>query len=91
MTLCSTPFGFSSTATDVLADVDLSGRRAIVTGATSGIGVETARALAAAGAAVILGVRRLDAGRQIAAQITQTTGNGNVTAAILDVADLVAP
>ena len=58
MTLCETPFGSTSTAADVLADVNLSGRRAIVTGATSGIGVETARALAAAGAAVVLGVRR---------------------------------
>ena len=51
MTRLLTPFGFTSTAADVLADVHLSGRRAIVTGATSGIGVETAHALAAAGAA----------------------------------------
>jgi NAD(P)-dependent dehydrogenase (short-subunit alcohol dehydrogenase family) len=88
--LLSTPFGFTSTAAEVLADVDLSGRRAIVTGATSGIGVETARALAAVGAAVVLGVRRLDAGRRIAAEITESTGNGSVTAALLDVADLAS-
>ncbi len=90
MTLVSTPFGFTSTADDVLADVDLSGQRAIITGATSGIGVETARALAAAGADVILGVRRLDAGRQIASQITESTGNKAVAPALLDVADLVS-
>ena len=90
MTLVSTPFGFTSTADDVLADVDLSGQRAIITGATSGIGVETARALAAAGADVILGVRRLDAGRQIASQITESTGNEAVAPALLDVADLVS-
>ena len=89
MALLSTPFGFTSTAADVLADVDLSGQRAIITGATSGIGVETARALAAAGADVILGVRRLDAGRQIASQITGSTGNDAVAPALLDVADLV--
>ena len=89
MALLSTPFGFTSTAADVLADVDLSGQRAIITGATSGIGVETARALAAAGADVILGVRRLDAGRQIASQITESTGNDAVAPALLDVADLV--
>ncbi|WP_275571688.1 SDR family NAD(P)-dependent oxidoreductase [Mycolicibacterium vanbaalenii] len=86
--LCTTPFGFSSTAADVLAGIDLSGRRAIITGATSGIGVETARALAAAGADVVLGVRRLDAGHRVAAQIVEDTGNGAVTAAQVDVADL---
>jgi NAD(P)-dependent dehydrogenase (short-subunit alcohol dehydrogenase family) len=90
MSRFTTPFGFTSTATDVLADVDLSGRRAIITGATSGIGVETARALAAAGAEVVLGVRRLDAGRQIAAQISDATGNTAVTPAALDVADLMS-
>jgi hypothetical protein len=35
-----TPFGFSSTADDVIDGIDLSGRRAIVTGGSSGIGVE---------------------------------------------------
>jgi NAD(P)-dependent dehydrogenase (short-subunit alcohol dehydrogenase family) len=90
MTLLSTPFGFTSTAADVLADVDLSGRRAIITGATSGIGVETARALAAAGADVILGVRRFDAGREIASEITESTGNDTVVPALLDVADLMS-
>ena len=88
MTLPSTGFGFTSTAADVLAGVDLSGRRAVVTGATSGLGVETARALATAGADVVLGVRRLDAGRRIAAQITASTGNDAVISAPLDVADL---
>jgi NAD(P)-dependent dehydrogenase (short-subunit alcohol dehydrogenase family) len=90
MTLLSTPFGPNSTAADVLTDVDLSGRRAIITGATSGIGVETARALAAAGAAVVLGVRRIDAGRRIAAEIRASTGNGAVVPELLDVADLMS-
>lgn len=90
MTTPSIPFGFSSTAAEVLADVDLSGRRAIVTGATSGIGVETARALAAAGATVVLGVRRMGAGREIAMRITESTGNTDVTPALLDVADLAS-
>ena len=39
----TTPFGAQSTAAEVIAGVGLSGRRAIVTGASSGIGVETAR------------------------------------------------
>jgi NAD(P)-dependent dehydrogenase (short-subunit alcohol dehydrogenase family) len=58
-----TPFGFASTADEVLVDVDLSGKRAVVTGAASGIGVETARALASAGAAVVLAVRRPEAAK----------------------------
>ncbi len=86
----TTPFGFTSTAAHVLADVDLSGQRAVITGATSGIGVETARALAAAGADVVLGVRRLAAGREVATQITESTGNPAVAAAFLDVADLAS-
>ena len=47
----------TTTAGEVMADVDLSGRTAIVTGASTGIGLETAANLAAAGATVIAGVR----------------------------------
>src|SRR5262249_681764 len=49
MTRITTPFEWDSTAAEVIDGIDLSGKRAIVTGAASGIGVETARALAAAG------------------------------------------
>lgn len=87
-TTVRTPFGFASTADDVLAGVDLSGTRALVTGATSGVGTETARALAAAGAAVVLGVRDVDAGRAAAARITESTGNQDVGVGRLDLADL---
>ncbi|HWI72765.1 MAG TPA: oxidoreductase, partial [Baekduia sp.] len=52
--LIVTPFGFSTTAAEVAAGLDLRGRRAIVTGAATGIGRETARALAGAGAEVTL-------------------------------------
>ncbi|MFG3321487.1 SDR family NAD(P)-dependent oxidoreductase [Streptomyces sp. NPDC048171] len=86
--LFRSPFDSDSTASDVIKDVDLSGRRAIITGATSGIGVETARALLAAGAEVTLAVRRPDAGEQIAADLRTQTGNDAVRAAHLDVADL---
>ena len=48
----TTPFHSHATTTEVLAGADLSGRRAIVTGGASGIGLETTRALAAAGAEV---------------------------------------
>jgi NAD(P)-dependent dehydrogenase (short-subunit alcohol dehydrogenase family) len=51
-------FGARSTAAEVLSGIDLSGRLAIVTGGYSGIGVETTRALAGAGAQVIVPARR---------------------------------
>jgi NAD(P)-dependent dehydrogenase (short-subunit alcohol dehydrogenase family) len=84
----TTPFGFTSTATEVISGVDLSGKRAIVTGASSGIGVETARALAAAGAAVALAVRNTELGERVAAEIREATGNDAVTVGALDLSDL---
>ncbi|MEJ1231091.1 MAG: SDR family NAD(P)-dependent oxidoreductase [Galbitalea sp.] len=66
MTRVTTPFGATSTTAEVIAGVDLSGKRAIVTGGSSGIGVETARALASAGAEVTLAVRNVGAGRVVA-------------------------
>jgi len=72
--LIQTRFGFDSTAAEVIEGIDLSGRRAIVTGGSSGIGMETARALASAGAEVTLAVRDTSAGGRAAASITGTTG-----------------
>ncbi|MEJ2852898.1 MULTISPECIES: SDR family NAD(P)-dependent oxidoreductase [unclassified Saccharothrix] len=82
----TTPFTFDSTAAEVVAGVDLTGKRAVVTGGASGIGVETARALAAAGAEVTLAVRNVEAGRRTAADIEATTGR-EVRVAPLDLAD----
>ncbi len=81
------PFGFESTAAEVIAGIDLSSKRAVVTGASSGIGVETARALAGAGAAVTLAVRNLEAGEDTARDIIAGTANSQVFAAPLDLAD----
>jgi NAD(P)-dependent dehydrogenase (short-subunit alcohol dehydrogenase family) len=86
-TLITTPFGFESTAAEVVAGIDLSGKRTIVTGASSGIGVETARALAGAGAEVTLAVRDTDAGERTAADITATTGSTALHVSRLDLAD----
>lgn len=86
-TRITTPFDAESTAAEVLAGVDLSGRRAIVTGGASGIGIETARALAGAGAEVTLAVRNLPAGERTAEDITATTGNKQVYVAPLELAD----
>ena len=83
----TTPFGFSSTADEVLHGVDLKGKHAIVTGGASGIGVDTAQALAKVGAAVTLAVRNLEAGKAVAQRITHATGNHEVFVRPLDLAD----
>jgi NAD(P)-dependent dehydrogenase (short-subunit alcohol dehydrogenase family) len=83
----TTPFGATSTAAEVIAGVDLTGHRAIVTGGSSGLGVETARALAGAGAAVTLAVRDIAAGERVAQDLIATTGNIQVLAAPLDLSD----
>lgn len=84
----TTPFGAQSTAEDVVAGVNLTGRRAIVTGGAGGLGRETARALAAAGAEVTIAARNLDAATVAAKGISQQTGHPGVHAALLDLADL---
>lgn len=81
-------FGAHSTALEVADGLDLSDRSAIVTGASSGIGVETARALAAAGARVTLAVRDPAAGGSAADSIRASTGNSAVRVVHLDLADL---
>jgi NAD(P)-dependent dehydrogenase (short-subunit alcohol dehydrogenase family) len=83
----TTPFDAHSTAAEVVQGIDLTGRRVVVTGGASGIGIETARALAGAGAEVTLAVRDLDAGARTAEDITATTGNKQVLVARLDLAD----
>ena len=83
----STPFTADTTAAEVIAGVDLSGKRAIVTGGSSGIGTETARALASAGAEVTLAVRDIEAGTRVAGNIIAATGNTNVFVEQLDLSD----
>lgn len=87
MTRITTKFSRENTADDVLFGIDLIGKKAIVTGASSGIGVETARSLVRAGADVTLAVRDLAAGHRAAADIAATTGGQRVHVARLDLAD----
>jgi NAD(P)-dependent dehydrogenase (short-subunit alcohol dehydrogenase family) len=81
-------FDATTTAAEVVDGLDLTGRRAIVTGGASGIGIETARALVSAGAEVTLAVRNTEAGDAAAADIASTTDRGGVRVAFLDLADL---
>ena len=89
-TLIQTAFGADATIWDVIEGIDLSGNRAIVTGASSGIGSETAHALSAAGAEVTLAVRDPAAGERTAAEIRAATKGAVVRVAVLDLADLAS-
>ena len=75
-------FGRKSTAADVLAGLDLTGVTAVVTGGYSGVGLETTRALSAAGAAVVVPARRPDHARD------ELAGLERVEVDELDLADL---
>lgn len=87
MSRITTQFGHDSTAEEVARGIDLSGRRVIVTGAASGIGVETARALAGTGAEVTLAVRDVAAGEETAREISASTGNETLRVWSLELTD----
>ncbi|MEV4000583.1 SDR family NAD(P)-dependent oxidoreductase [Actinomadura sp. NPDC049753] len=84
MTPTTTPFGMRATAAEVLDGVDLSGRRMIVTGGASGLGVETVRALAGAGAEVTVATRDPAAAGALIRELPGTR------AVALDLADLAS-
>jgi NAD(P)-dependent dehydrogenase (short-subunit alcohol dehydrogenase family) len=80
--------GARTTALEVVQGLDLTGRTMIVTGGAGGIGIETARALASAGAAVTIATRDLEAAERAAADVTASIGNARVRGALLDLTDL---
>jgi NAD(P)-dependent dehydrogenase (short-subunit alcohol dehydrogenase family) len=77
-------FGSDSTTEEVLGEIDLSGKRAIVTGASSGIGQETVRALASRGAAVTLAARNQAKAEAVAESIRRSTGNRKIDVGIVE-------
>lgn len=83
-----TPFTAKTSADVVSEGIDLTGKRAIVTGGASGIGVETSKTLARRGATVTLAVRNVEAGAKVAAEITAETGNPNIDVRSLELTDL---
>ena len=86
--LITTRFDATNTADDVVRGVDLHGRQALVTGASSGLGAETARSLTAAGAVVTLAVRNVGAGAAAAAEhIAVATGRARPHVRALDLAE----
>ncbi len=79
---------FETTTDDVLEGVRLDGRIAVVTGASTGLGIETARALAAAGAHVVLAVRSDEKGEASAARIRESVPDASLEHAVVDLASL---
>lgn len=81
-------FTASSTTDEVLAGIDLHGKTAVVTGASGGLGAETARALASKGATVVLVARDQGKLQQQVDAIVAATGNAAVSLVLMDLADL---
>jgi NAD(P)-dependent dehydrogenase (short-subunit alcohol dehydrogenase family) len=84
-------FGAESTTDDVLSGVDLSGKRVLVTGVSAGLGVETARALAAHGAKVVGAARDLGKARDATKAVRDGAKNGGgIELVELDLASLAS-
>lgn len=81
-------FDRSTTTEEVLDGVDLHGRRAVVTGAASGLGFESARAMAAHGAAVTVVARNPERAWGAAEQLRQLVPGADVEAGVADLGDL---
>jgi NAD(P)-dependent dehydrogenase (short-subunit alcohol dehydrogenase family) len=82
-----------TTTRDEATEIDIpsqTGKLAVVTGANSGIGLETARRLALAGADVVLAVRSVDKGKRAADDIHTTAPDAMVSVAVLDLASLAS-
>jgi NAD(P)-dependent dehydrogenase (short-subunit alcohol dehydrogenase family) len=89
-TIEATSFGATSTTDDVLSGVDLKGKRILVTGASAGLGVETARSLAAHGAQVVGAARDLNKARAATEQVSKdaAANGGSFELVELDLANL---
>jgi NAD(P)-dependent dehydrogenase (short-subunit alcohol dehydrogenase family) len=81
-------FGPHTTTNDVLDGIDLGGTVALVTGGSSGLGQETARALAAKGAQIILTARDVPKGEAVAEEIRRATGNPRIEVEELELGSL---
>src|SRR5271170_3075200 len=85
------PFGATSTTDEVLEGVNLAGKRILVTGVSAGLGVETARTLAAHGAQVVGAARDLNKAKAATGQVrAQAANGGGLELVELDLASLAS-
>ncbi len=84
----TTPFGAETSAEEAARNIDLSGQTIVVTGGSAGLGVETARVLAACGARIVSVVRDEAKGAAAAETIRQSVPSADIEIAVLDLFDL---
>ena len=90
MSSTGSKFGFETKALEVVEGINLKGKEVIITGASDGIGVETARALAKAGARVVIAARNLQKAEPVAKDIRESTKNPNVEVEKLELSSLAS-
>ncbi|MEE9432710.1 MAG: oxidoreductase [Sphingorhabdus sp.] len=81
-------FGAETTTDEVLEGIGLSGKLVVITGGASGLGAETARAMAAKGAHIIIPARDMAKGEEAAKNIKAATGNDNIEVMQMDLGSL---
>eukprot|EP01104_Vermistella_antarctica_P013499 TRINITY_DN4092_c0_g1_i1.p1 TRINITY_DN4092_c0_g1~~TRINITY_DN4092_c0_g1_i1.p1 ORF type:complete len:337 (-),score=73.64 TRINITY_DN4092_c0_g1_i1:92-1048(-) len=88
--LPKTEFGSSTTAEQVVTKrgTELKGKNVLITGASAGIGAETARVLAQKGATVYMGCRNAEKTQGVIDKIVKSTGNEDIHIIVMDLADL---
>jgi NAD(P)-dependent dehydrogenase (short-subunit alcohol dehydrogenase family) len=84
----TTPFGAETSAEEAARNIDLSGQTIVLTGGSAGLGVETARVLAACGARIVSVVRDEAKGLAAAETIRQSVPSADIEIAVLDLFDL---
>jgi len=85
-----TELGYRTTALEVVDGIDLTGKHAVVTGCYAGIGIETVRALASAGAKVTMACRDAAKAEKVAAELNQSLGMTLVDSAPIDLGSLAS-
>lgn len=81
-------FGADTTTDEVLEGIDLTGQRVVITGAASGLGFETARAMADHGAVVTVLARSADKAEGAVAELAELVPDGSFEPGVVDLADL---
>ena len=84
----TTQFGEETSAEEAARNIDLSGKTIVLTGGSAGLGVETARVLAACGARIVSVVRDEAKGKAAAAKIRESVPGADIELAVLDLFEL---